>query len=136
MYSVHGWATIWPTYKNDCAVDDLQGHMDELCDKIANQIQHLGVDRNQYWRSPFAEIHRLNSEVHLWVAGKNNHARWRGPTLHLFGHITRVAPGSHGLVRHEDDEDPEFPNQCRVWVPACGEFIEHAVPILSPHFPP
>ncbi len=67
MYSVHGWATISPSYRNDDALGDLldDDKMDALRDQIANYIRELGLDRTEQRMNPFAEIRDLNSETHL-----------------------------------------------------------------------
>lgn len=135
MYSAHGWATIWPSYKNDDAVDDLLDHMDALRDQIADHIQQLGLDRTEQQMNPFAEIRPLNNELHLWLSGNNNHAVWHEAIMDLFSYIANVAPGSYGLLYTENDEDPKHPNQFRVWVLARGVFVERVDPFLSPHFP-
>jgi hypothetical protein len=135
MYAVHGWATIWPTYKNDDTVDDLLDQMDALRDQIADRIQHLGLDRTEQRMNPFAEIRPLNNEIHLWLSGNNNHAQWHEAIMDLFSDIANVAPGSYGLLYTENDEDPEHPNQFRVWVLARGAFVERGDPFLSPRFP-
>lgn len=136
MYSAHGWATIWPSYKNDDTVDDLLDQMDALRDRIANHIQQLSLDRTeQQMKNPFAEIHALNNETHLWLSGNNNHAVWHETILDLFQYIADVAPGSYGLLYSENDEDREHPNQFRVWVLARGTLTERGDPFLSPHFP-
>jgi hypothetical protein len=135
VYSVHGWATISPSYKNDDTVDDLLDHMDELRGQIADKIRHLGLDRTDRWTNPFAEIHALNYATHLWLSGSNNHPRWHETIMELFTYIATVAPGSYGLLYVENDEDTEHPNQFRVWVLARGALVERGDPFLSPHFP-
>lgn len=139
MYSVHGWATIWSSYKNDDTVDDLldDDKLDALRNQIAERIQHLGLDRSEQriHPNPFAEIHTLNYETHLWLSGSNNHAQWHEAIMDLFRYITDIAPGSYGLVYIENDKDPEHPNDFRVWVLARGAFVERGDPFLSPHFP-
>jgi hypothetical protein len=136
MYSAHGWATIWPSEKNDDAADDVLDQMDALRDQIANHIQQLGLSRpEQGMRNPFAEMRALNNATHLWLSGNNNHAVWHEAILDLFRYIANVAPGSYGLLYTEDDEDSEHPNQFRVWVLARGILAERGDPFLSPHFP-
>jgi hypothetical protein len=138
MYSAHGWATIWPSYKNDGAVDDLLDNdkMQALRQQIADHIQHLGLARTEQGvANPFAEIRVLNNETHLWLSGSNNHARWHETIIGLFRFIADVAPGSYGLLYTEDDEDLEHANQFRAWVLARGTLAQRGDPFLSPHFP-
>ena len=138
MYSVHGWATISPSYKNDDTVDDLldDDKMDALRQQIADHIQELGLHRSRQAANPFAEIRPLNYTTHLWLSGSNNHAVWHKAIMDLFTFIATVAPGSYGLLYVENDEDPEHANQqFRVWVLARGAFVERGDPFLSPHFP-
>lgn len=137
MYSVHGWATIWPSYKNDDTVDDMldDDQMDALRRKIADHIQELGLNRTEQQMNPFAEIRALNYTTHLWLSGSNNHAVWHEAIMDLFTYIATVAPGSYGLLYIENDEDPQHSNHFRVWVLARGAFVERGDPFLSPHFP-
>jgi hypothetical protein len=110
--------------------------MEALRDRIADRIQHLGLARaDRSVKNPFAEIRALNNETHLWLTGNNNHAVWHRAIIALFRYIADVAPGSYGLLYTEDDEDPEHPNQFRVWVLARGTLAERGDPFLSPHFP-
>lgn len=136
MYSVHGWATISPSYRNDDALDDLldDDKMDALRDQIANYIRELGLDRTEQRMNPFAEIYDLNYETHLWLTGSNNHATWHQAIMDLFNFIADKAPGSYGLLYVENDEDAEHPGHFRVWVLARGALVEHGDPFLSPHF--
>jgi hypothetical protein len=135
MYSVHGWATIWPSYKNDDALDAMLDQMDALSAQIAEHILHLGLDHGETRANPFAEIRPLNNEIHLWISGNNNHAVWHDAVIALFSYIAQVAPGSYGLLYVEDDEDAEHPNQFRVWVLARGTLVERSDPFLSPRIP-
>ena len=139
MYSAHGWANIWPSYKNDDTVDDLldDDKMEALRTQIAARIQQLGLDRTaaRIYPNPFAEIRALNYETHLWLSGSNNHAQWHEAIVDLFSYIATVAPGSYGLLYTENDDDREHPNHFRVWVLARGAFVERGDPFLSLHFP-
>lgn len=137
MYSVHGWATIWPSYKNDDTVDNMldDDQMDALRRKIADHIQELGLNRTEQQMHPFAEIRALNYTTHLWLSGSNNHAVWHETIMDLFTFLATVAPGSYGLLYVENDEDPGHANRFRVWVLARGAFVERGDPFLSPHFP-
>src|SRR5690348_3445639 len=116
MYSTHGWATIWPSYKNDDAVDELldDDKMDALRNQIADHIRQLGLDRTDQRMNPFAEIRALNYETHLWLSGSNNHAQWHEAILGVFSYIADVAPGSYGSLYIENDEDPERADHFRV----------------------
>ena len=137
MYSAHGWATIWPSFKNDDAVDDLleQDQMDALSGQIAAHIQHLGLERTDQQMNPFAEIRTLNNEVQLWLTGNNNHAQWHEAIVDLFHYIASVAPGAYGLLYTLNDEDAALAHQFRVWVLARGALVERGDPFLSPYFP-
>jgi hypothetical protein len=137
MYSAHGWATIWPSFKNDDSVDDLleQERLEALRDQIAAHIQHGGLERTEGRMNPFAEIRTLNNEMHLWLSGNNNHAQWHEAIVDLFHYIASVAPGAYGLLYTMNDEDAAHPNQFRVWVLARGALVERGDPFLSPYFP-
>jgi hypothetical protein len=152
MYAAHGWATIWPSYKNDDTAADLldDDKMEALRQQIADHIQELGLNRTEQRMKPFAEIRTLDYQIHLWLSGSDNyavrsripgatrsdqHAEWHETILDLFNFIAAVAPGSYGLLYVEHDEGPEHPNQFRVWVLARGALVERGDPFLSPHFP-
>jgi hypothetical protein len=57
MYSAHGWASIWPSYKNDDSADDLldTDKMDALREKIGDYIKQLGLERMER-ANGFAEV--------------------------------------------------------------------------------
>jgi hypothetical protein len=137
MYSAHGWATIWPSFKNDDAVDDLleQERMDALRDKVAKYIQQVGLERTKEHRNPFAELRTLNNEMHLWLSGNTNHATEHETIVDLFHYIATVAPGAYGLLYTMNDEDAAHPNHFRVWVLARGTLVERGDPFLSPYVP-
>jgi hypothetical protein len=76
VYSAHGWATIWPSFKNDDAVDDLleREQLEALRDQIATPVQQFGLERTEEQMNPFAEIRSHSNETHLWLSGNTNHA--------------------------------------------------------------
>jgi len=137
MYSAHGWATIWPSFKNDESVDDLleQERLEALRDDIAAHIERAGLKRTQEHDNPFAEILPLNNEMHLWLSGNTNHATEHTAIVELFHYIAEVAPGAYGLLYTRNDEDATHPNHFRVWVLARGTLVERGDPFLSPYFP-
>jgi hypothetical protein len=137
VYSAHGWATIWPSVKNDDSVDDLlePERMDALREQIAAHIQHVGLERTDQQMNPFAEIRALNNEIQLWLSGNTNHDSDHEVIVGLFHYIADVAPGAYGLLYTMNDEDAVRPNHFRVWVLARGALVERSDPFLSPYFP-
>ncbi len=129
MFEVHGWATIRFTAENREREDE-----EELQDAAVERVKAHVYERRWSF-NPWMDVRVLNGEAHFWVDGFRSHAGARDELLNTFRYIAQVAPGSYGLLYLQDDEDPKYGNEFRVYVLARGALTEHADPFLSPFFP-
>lgn len=134
MFELHGWATVRFTPENR-ERDDEECLQQAVVTKVESQI-HTYVSALGWDHNPRAGIRWVNGEALVQVEGFTNHAGTIAREVEtLFRFIAEVAPGSYGLIYTLNDEDPEHSGDFRVYVLRRGEYIEHADPFLSPHFP-
>lgn len=130
MVELHGWATIRENYFMDDDTDD-----DVRLDKIIQSIKkHIDTF---HWQNGIVDLRAVNGVFHLAVSIFTNHRDTRiDEALGLFQYISRIAPGSYGLLYLNDDEDKRGrENEFVVYVLAKGKLDECKDVYLSPLVP-
>ncbi|HEY9723032.1 MAG TPA: Imm7 family immunity protein [Oscillatoriaceae cyanobacterium] len=129
MVEHHGWATIRLAYT--CEDTEL-----EELNRLAEEIKRNIFPSEWPFGSPSLEYH--NTAWHLSVFGFTNHApQTEDDPVRLFREISRVAPGSYGLLYIHDDESFQdgYDNEFVAYVMARGEVKQARDPFLSPYIP-
>lgn len=126
MYEYHGWATIRET-----ATCDEEDNMEKIVINIKEYINNLN------WCNGILDLHVVNGEYQLIIAGLTNHKGHEAKELFmLYNYIAREAPGSYGLLYIWDDEDKDgFSNKFQVHVLVRGQVKLQEDPFLSPCIP-
>jgi hypothetical protein len=128
MFEFHGWAIIRESPKNS---DDTEKNIKNIIMDISNFIKKLN------WENNILEVKELNGSYHFYTTGLLNHRSQEVEELmDLYKYISKIAPGSYGLLYTYNDEDKNgFDNEFRVIVLRRGKLQIKEDNYLSPFIP-
>lgn len=125
MVEYHGWITI-----RDTTGDSDRTRLDEAIVSIKSYIDEIRFYNREIG------VKAMNSCRMLWFCGLTNH--WSSDVDEVFAllkFIAACAPGSFGILYLWNDEDPQHPNEFRIWSLARSVLSEHGDSLLSPCIP-
>ena len=127
MVELHGWALIRESF----AIDNEDNNIERIINCLSQEIKKLKIDEK------LLRLDYCNGEAFVTATQFANH--FSGDIkeiIDFFKRITRIAPGSYGLLYLHNDEDTNgFHNAFQVFVLSKGEFKLQQDPFLSPYIP-
>ncbi len=127
MVELHGWALLRESF----AIDNEDDHIERIINCLSQEIKKLKIDEK------LLRLDYCNGEAFVTATKFANHfSDDIKEIIDFFKRITRIAPGSYGLLYLHNDEDTNgFHNAFQVFVLSKGEFKLQQDPFLSPYIP-